>query len=174
MMTIAQVFADTGGFDHMSGFGWGMMGFGWIMGLLIIGVFLWIVVHLMPAIAPSIKESLVGGMGAKPYRGVFALLIFSAYCVEAVTTIVWEQNSQGEFSKGKPTDVSISSENEISLSRALIPVEGDMSELEEKPHAPPSSTRMPNPSDSVTEPVSISPFFMTRSSVVVRTRLASA
>jgi len=59
----------------------------------------------------------------------FALLIFSTYCVEAVTTTVWEQNSQGEFSKGKPTDVSISSENEISLSRALIPVEGDMSEL---------------------------------------------
>ncbi|RLA31125.1 MAG: NnrU protein, partial [Gammaproteobacteria bacterium] len=29
------------------------------MGLLIIGVLLWIVVHLMPAIAPSLKESLV-------------------------------------------------------------------------------------------------------------------
>ena len=48
------------------------------MGLLIIGVLLWIVVHLMPAIAPSLKESLVGGMGAKPYSGVFSLLIFSS------------------------------------------------------------------------------------------------
>ena len=48
------------------------------MGLLIIGVLLWIVVHLMPAIAPSLKESLIGGMGANPYRGVFSLLIFSS------------------------------------------------------------------------------------------------
>jgi len=48
------------------------------MSLLVIGVFLWIVVHLMPAIAPSIKESLVGSMGTKPYRGVFALLIFGS------------------------------------------------------------------------------------------------
>lgn len=59
----------------------------------------------------------------------FALLIFSAYSVEAVTTIIWEQSSQEEFSKGKPKDVSISSKNEIALSRELIPVEGDMSEL---------------------------------------------
>jgi uncharacterized membrane protein len=29
----------------------------------------------MPAIAPSFKESVVGSMGEKPYRGVFALLI---------------------------------------------------------------------------------------------------
>jgi putative membrane protein len=45
MMTLAQVVADTGGFDHMNGFGWGMMGFAWIMGLLIIGLVVWAVVH---------------------------------------------------------------------------------------------------------------------------------
>lgn len=46
-MTNAQIVADAGGFDHMSGFGWGMMGFGWIMGLLIIGLVVWAVVQSM-------------------------------------------------------------------------------------------------------------------------------
>lgn len=47
-MTIAQVIADTGGFDHMSGFGWGMMGFGWIVGLVIVGVLVWAIVQVVP------------------------------------------------------------------------------------------------------------------------------
>lgn len=45
-MTFAQVVADTGGFNHMNGFAWwGMMGFGWIVGLLIIGLVVWVVVQ---------------------------------------------------------------------------------------------------------------------------------
>jgi len=48
------------------------------MTLLIIGVLLWVVVHLMPAVAPSLKENLVGGMGRNPYRGVFALVILGS------------------------------------------------------------------------------------------------
>jgi len=48
------------------------------MNLLIIGTLLWAIVHLMPAIAPGIRSSLVAGMGEKPYRGLFALLIFSS------------------------------------------------------------------------------------------------
>jgi hypothetical protein len=53
------------------------------------------------------------------------------YCsnTEAVTTTIWEQSSQKDFDAGKPKDVSITSENEVSLSRALISVEGDMAEL---------------------------------------------
>ena len=45
-MNLGTVFADTGGFGHMNGFGWwGMMGFGWIIGLLIIGLLVWAVVQ---------------------------------------------------------------------------------------------------------------------------------
>ncbi|MEN8233614.1 MAG: SHOCT domain-containing protein [Actinomycetota bacterium] len=47
-MTFAQVVADTGGFNHMSGFGWGMMGFGWFVGLLVVGVLVWAIVQATP------------------------------------------------------------------------------------------------------------------------------
>ena len=47
-MTFAQVVADAGGFDHMSGFGWGMMGFGWLLGLAVVGVLVWAVVQATP------------------------------------------------------------------------------------------------------------------------------
>jgi len=57
------------------------------------------------------------------------LLIFGAFYALAVTTTVWEQSSQKDFSSGKPKDVSISSKNEVALSRALISIEGDISEL---------------------------------------------
>ena len=57
------------------------------------------------------------------------LLIFGICCVMAVTTTVWEQSSQKHFSVGKPKDVSVTSKNEVALSRALISVDGDMSEL---------------------------------------------
>ncbi len=47
-MTFAQVVADIGGFDHMNGFGWGMMGFGWIVGLVVVGVLVWAIVQATP------------------------------------------------------------------------------------------------------------------------------
>lgn len=48
-MTFAQVVADAGGFHHMSGYGWwGMMGFGWLMGLAIVGLLVWAVVQATP------------------------------------------------------------------------------------------------------------------------------
>ncbi|MEA3511848.1 MAG: SHOCT domain-containing protein [Actinomycetota bacterium] len=48
-MTFAQVVADAVGFDHMSGFGWwGMMGFGWLLGLAVVGVLVWAVVQATP------------------------------------------------------------------------------------------------------------------------------
>jgi putative membrane protein len=36
---------DAQGIDHMNGFGWGMMGIGWVMGLILIGVLVWAVVQ---------------------------------------------------------------------------------------------------------------------------------
>jgi sugar lactone lactonase YvrE len=59
---------------------------------------------------------------------ILAILAFHV-CALAVTTTVWEQSSQNDFSDGKPKDVSIASENEVALSRALVPIDGDMSEL---------------------------------------------
>jgi hypothetical protein len=56
-------------------------------------------------------------------------LLFGAYCAIAVTASIWEQSSQEDFDSGKPEGVSISSKDQVTLSKALIPVEGDMSEL---------------------------------------------
>jgi putative membrane protein len=39
------VFADTDGFGHMDGFGWGMMGMGWLFMLVIVGLVVWAVVQ---------------------------------------------------------------------------------------------------------------------------------
>ena len=45
------------------------------MNLLITGVLLWVVIHLMPAVAPGLRSGLISKMGENPYRGVFALSI---------------------------------------------------------------------------------------------------
>ncbi|MDJ0941073.1 MAG: NnrU family protein [Woeseiaceae bacterium] len=45
------------------------------MTLLIVGVLLWSVVHLFPAIAAGPREQLVVKLGLKPYKGLFALAI---------------------------------------------------------------------------------------------------
>ena len=47
-MTFAQIVADAGGFDHMGGFGWGIMGFGWLLGFVVVGVLVWAVVQATP------------------------------------------------------------------------------------------------------------------------------
>lgn len=36
---------DARGFDHMNGFGWGMMGFGWVTIVVVIGVLVWAIVQ---------------------------------------------------------------------------------------------------------------------------------
>lgn len=58
-----------------------------------------------------------------------ALLIFGTSYALAVTTTVWEQSSRKDFSAGKPKNASIASKNEVTLSRALIPVDAEISEL---------------------------------------------
>lgn len=60
-MTFTQVVADAGGLDHMSGFGWGMMGFAWAVGLGVVGMLVWAIVQAAPrrsqVAAPSSTRS---------------------------------------------------------------------------------------------------------------------
>jgi uncharacterized membrane protein len=48
------------------------------MELLIAGVLLWCAVHFVPTLAKDFKASLVDRMGAVPYKGLFAVLVFAA------------------------------------------------------------------------------------------------
>jgi uncharacterized membrane protein len=48
------------------------------MTILILGVLLWALVHLMPALQPAVKKRLVDGLGAGAYRGVFTLAILAS------------------------------------------------------------------------------------------------
>jgi hypothetical protein len=59
----------------------------------------------------------------------YILLTFGCYYTLAVNTSVWEQSSYMDFGAGKPKDVSLTSENQLTLSKALTPVEGNISEL---------------------------------------------
>ncbi len=49
-----MVLADAGDFDHMSGFGWGLMGMGWIFMIAVIGLIIWAVLR---ATSDSSKET---------------------------------------------------------------------------------------------------------------------
>jgi len=42
----AQLFlADADGFGHMDGFGWGMMGMGWLLMVAVVGLIVWAIVQ---------------------------------------------------------------------------------------------------------------------------------
>lgn len=45
------------------------------MEFMVTGLMLWSVVHLFPVLAPGLRQFLVGRMGEKGYKGLFALLI---------------------------------------------------------------------------------------------------
>lgn len=45
------------------------------MEMMIAGLLLWSVVHLTPALAPGLRQSLIGRLGENGYKGVFALLV---------------------------------------------------------------------------------------------------
>jgi putative membrane protein len=45
MSTGATILTDGAGFDHMDGFGWGLMGMGWIVMFVVIGLVVWAVVQ---------------------------------------------------------------------------------------------------------------------------------
>ena len=48
---------------------------------LVVGLILWIAVHLSPSLLPSIRAGLVGSIGEKPYKGVFAIAVVGAHAV---------------------------------------------------------------------------------------------
>lgn len=49
---------------------------------LILGVLLWSVAHFIPAIAVDFRKNLIGKLGEKPYKGLFALvMVFSLYLI---------------------------------------------------------------------------------------------
>ncbi len=60
---------------------------------------------------------------------VFVIFCFTAYLASAVTTSVWEQSTYRDFSSGKPKNISLTSKNEMILSRSLNKIEGTISEL---------------------------------------------
>jgi uncharacterized membrane protein len=45
---------------------------------LSIGVLLWALVHLIPSVAPGVRQSLISKVGENPYKGLFALDIVIA------------------------------------------------------------------------------------------------
>lgn len=45
--------------------------------LLIVGVLIWAVVHLSPAVTPQLRQSLVARLGEKGFKGAFALTILA-------------------------------------------------------------------------------------------------
>ena len=45
LLTAQTFLADADGFGHMDGFGWGMMGMGWLLMLVVVGLIVWAVVQ---------------------------------------------------------------------------------------------------------------------------------
>lgn len=57
-LLLAQlVFADTDGLGHMDGFGWGMVGIGWLFMLVIVGLVVWAVAHTTSNSRPQSDET---------------------------------------------------------------------------------------------------------------------
>lgn len=56
------------------------------MSILIGGVLLWSAVHLVPALAPGFRQTLVTKLGAGPWKGIFALAIVASL---ALIVIGW-------------------------------------------------------------------------------------
>jgi uncharacterized membrane protein len=49
---------------------------------LVLGVFLWSVIHFIPAVAVDFRKNVIGKIGENPYKGVFTLLmVFAIYLV---------------------------------------------------------------------------------------------
>lgn len=49
---------------------------------LVLGVLLWSVAHFIPAVAVDSRKRLIGRLGEKPYKGLFALvMVFSIYLI---------------------------------------------------------------------------------------------
>lgn len=56
------------------------------MTILIGGIVIWSAVHLVPALAPEFRQAIVGRLGSRPFKGLFALAIVASL---AMIVIGW-------------------------------------------------------------------------------------
>ncbi|MES9833887.1 MAG: NnrU family protein [Candidatus Thiodiazotropha sp. DIVDIV] len=70
------------------------------MSLLIIGLVLWIGVHLFPSLAPNTRKALSGKLGEMPYQGLFSLCILSSV---ALIIIGWRNSATSPVYDPMPT-----------------------------------------------------------------------
>lgn len=75
------------------------------MSLLILGLLIWIGVHLFPALAPDARKALSTKMGEMPYQGVFSLCILAAV---ALIVIGWRNSVTWSVYEPIPTLGAIS------------------------------------------------------------------
>ena len=54
------------------------------MAILIAGILLFAVIHLLPTVAPTFRQSLIGRIGENPYKGLAALLIIVSVVLMAL------------------------------------------------------------------------------------------
>ena len=57
---------------------------------LCVGVLLWMVVHLIPSVAPGLRTSLIERVGENPYKGIFALTLLLSI---ALIVIGWRSTT---------------------------------------------------------------------------------
>jgi len=69
------------------------------MGMLIAGVVLWSLVHLMKSVAPGMRESIRGAVGAGPHQGLVALTLIGSL---ALMIFGW-RSAQYEFVYDPPS-----------------------------------------------------------------------
>jgi uncharacterized membrane protein len=60
------------------------------MTLLVLGIILWIVVHLLKAAAPGVRQNLISGIGAGVYKAIVTLLILGSL---ALIIIGWRSSA---------------------------------------------------------------------------------
>ena len=73
------------------------------MTLLISGVLLWSVAHLLPALAPGLRQSVRDRIGEKPYPGLIALAILAALALIVMGWKAAPPASIGDFLYAPPT-----------------------------------------------------------------------
>lgn len=86
------------------------------MSLLIAGVTIWVVAHLMPAVAPSFRQSLIERTNENAYRGLFSLVILGS----VVLIVLGWRSTPEQFIYVLPPDVRLVAFILICLAFVLI------------------------------------------------------
>ena len=68
------------------------------MDFLVIGMILWITIHLLPVSFMGIRSGLVDKLGLLPYKGLFALSILGSVAL-IMTTITFGLPKRGQVGK---------------------------------------------------------------------------